>query len=168
MLHRGVPVGTFDPEVPAGPERRATDRTLPFDAVETAVDEIVRLERKCAARSAGLITEQDILRDLVRDALNALDFTEVVDLYRLTTQGVGPSPIGRLRTITGGSLRTERLAKALAAKTIETVGVDVLREAFATRRDRRKRDPDTQRRRREREQAPPGRQDPEQPDDRDL
>ena len=87
------------------------------------------------------------------DALNALDFTEVPELHRLTIDRDGRGPIGRLRTITGGSLRSELLVKALAAKTIEVVGVDVLREAFSTRRDRRRRDPDTQQRRREHEQA---------------
>ena len=148
MLHRGQPVGRFDPPAP-GPDRRPGARELPFDTLEDAANAIVRLERD-HARSAG---EQEILRELVRDALNALDFTEVLELHRLTIDRGGSGPIGRLRTITGGSLRSELLVKALAAKTIEVVGVDVLRDAFSTRRDRRRRDPDTQERRREHEQA---------------
>ena len=122
---------------------------MPFDTLEDAANAVVRLERE----HAGSTGEQEVLRELVRDALNALDFTEVLELHRLTIDGGGSGPIGRLRTITGGSLRSELLVKALAAKTIEVVGVDVLRDAFSTRRDRRRRDPDTQQRRREHEQS---------------
>ena len=131
VLHRGQPVGRFDPPAP-GPDRRPGARELPFDTVENAANAIVRRERD-HARSAS---EQEVLRELVRDALNALDFTEVLELHRLTIDRDGRGPIGRLRTITGGSLRSELLVKALAAKTIEVVGVDVLRDAFSTRRDR--------------------------------
>jgi hypothetical protein len=148
VLHRGQPVGRFDPPAP-GPDRRPGARALPFDTLEAAAKAIVRLEREHAG-SAG---EQEVLRELVRDALNALDFTEVLELHRLTIARDGRGPIGRLRTITGGSLRSELLVKALAAKTIEVVGVEVLRDAFSTRRDRRRRDPDTQARRREHEQS---------------
>jgi hypothetical protein len=145
VLHRGVPIGRFDPALSAHTERRTAERTLAFDVLEDAVSVIVGLERDRAARSGGQIKEQDILRDLVRDALNALDFSEVLDLHRLVSESRDdrPSPVGRLRTITGGSLRSELLIKALAAKTIERIGVDVLREAFQTRRDRRRRDTDT-------------------------
>lgn len=81
-----------------------------------------------------------------------LDFSEILDLHRLTTHSEGgPSPRARLRTITGGALRSEHLTKALAAKTLERLDVDLLQEAFTTRRDRRRRDPEAQGRRRKHE-----------------
>ena len=152
LLHRGQPVARFGPPAPVS-ERRPGARALPFETLENAANAVVRLERAHAAPAS----EREMLRELVRDALNALHFTEVLELHRLMTDGAEGRLVDRLRTIAGGSLRSELLVKALAAKTIELAGVDVLRDAFATRRDRRRRDPDTQQRRREHDQATPPR-----------
>ena len=92
MLHRGAPVGKFAPAAPPGTGSWTGDRTLPFDVLEDTFSAIVRLELEMASRSTDQITEQEILRDLVRHALNALDFSEILDLHRLTTQPRAPQP----------------------------------------------------------------------------
>ena len=160
VTHRGLCVGAFDPPPgPPGtatpPARRADRGPLPFDELDRAGRAILAIELQHVRASARRIAArrprpgradqlaaskwQVAVRRIVRDALNALDYQDIVALAALARTGDTAAVTARLHAIAGGSLRHDRLEKAIAAKTIELAGVETLRDALENRADRRAR-----------------------------